>query len=201
MRRTKDDAEQTRENILNAATSVFGEKGFDKSTLDEIAKKASVTRGAIYWHFKNKGEIFDAIHYRLHQEFMETLEHELFCAEENALQNLKLLCIKLMQDLDQDELKKQAVILFLTKTDYSGELAIYKEQHGIARDKGTLVFQHFFEKSIAQNALSSDYDPELLAQTITCLLRGMVLEYLLQTDNFDVRVKSEQMFNLFFDAL
>lgn len=67
MKRTKEDAEQTRENILNAAIGLFADKGVTATTLEDIAAAAHVTRGAIYWHFKNKLEIFDALHERLHR--------------------------------------------------------------------------------------------------------------------------------------
>lgn len=58
MRRTKEDAEETRQKLLHSALEVFGEKGFAATRLSEIAAAAGVTRGAIYWHFKNKEELF-----------------------------------------------------------------------------------------------------------------------------------------------
>ncbi len=56
-RKTKEDAEETKDSILEAATKVFMDKGFSNASLEQIAKKAGVTRGAIYWHFKNKMDI------------------------------------------------------------------------------------------------------------------------------------------------
>ena len=201
MRRTKDDAEQTREEILNAATYVFGEKGFSRSTLDEIAKKANVTRGAIYWHFKNKGEIFDAIHTRLHHDFMSIVKDTLSVKSANPVEQLKKLCIQLMQDLEHDELKKQAVILFLIKTDYSGELAIYKEKHRKDKTESMVIFQNSFISGMAKNIISKNYDPEALSLSVVCLMRGMLLEYLLQPEYFDINTRSEQIFNILFDNL
>ena len=58
MRKTKEEAQQTRSNLLNAALNVFYERGVSKASLDEIAKTAGVTRGALYWHFKNKEDLF-----------------------------------------------------------------------------------------------------------------------------------------------
>ena len=54
MRKTKEEAALTRKRLLEAAVRVFSEKGFTASKLSEIADKAGVTRGAIYWHFGNK---------------------------------------------------------------------------------------------------------------------------------------------------
>ena len=61
MNRTKDDAQKTREALLSAGGTVFARKGFDKATLDDIARQAHVTRGAVYWHFKDKTALFYAI--------------------------------------------------------------------------------------------------------------------------------------------
>ena len=56
-RRTNEQAQQTRENILRGALDVFSEKGFSRSTLSDIAKRIGMTRGAVYWHFKDKQEL------------------------------------------------------------------------------------------------------------------------------------------------
>ncbi len=61
MRRTKAEAAETREAILLAAEQVFLERGVNQSTLTEIACYAGVTRGAIYFHFEDKLDIFQSI--------------------------------------------------------------------------------------------------------------------------------------------
>ena len=61
MRRTKAEAEQTRHDILKAALILFDEQGYAQTTLSNIARKAQVARGAIYWHFENKEEILTAL--------------------------------------------------------------------------------------------------------------------------------------------
>ncbi len=61
MRRTKDDSEQTRQQILAAAKVEFAHRGVTRTSLEQIARSAGVTRGAIYWHFANKAELFRAM--------------------------------------------------------------------------------------------------------------------------------------------
>ena len=51
----------TRERILSAAMCVFAQKGWQKTSLDEIAAAAGMTKGAIYWHFRNKNDLFFAL--------------------------------------------------------------------------------------------------------------------------------------------
>ncbi|MDP1673909.1 MAG: TetR family transcriptional regulator, partial [Burkholderiales bacterium] len=55
-RRTKDEAVETRNQILDAAEKVFSARGVSRTSLADIAEAASVTRGAIYWHFKDKAD-------------------------------------------------------------------------------------------------------------------------------------------------
>ena len=60
-RRTKADAQATRLQLLQAAVRVFGTKGVSRTSLQDIAEAAGTTRGAIYWHFKNKADLFNAM--------------------------------------------------------------------------------------------------------------------------------------------
>ncbi|SNX53445.1 TetR/AcrR family transcriptional regulator [Thermoanaerobacterium sp. RBIITD] len=50
---------KTKEKIFNAAIDIFSKKGFYKATMDEIAEKAGVAKGTLYYHFKSKDEILE----------------------------------------------------------------------------------------------------------------------------------------------
>lgn len=58
MRKTKEEAEQTRQNILKACVAIVNEKGYERMTRDDIAEKLHMTRGAVNWHFKTKEDIY-----------------------------------------------------------------------------------------------------------------------------------------------
>jgi len=53
--------QRTRARLLEAAADVIGEKGWDRTSLDEVARRAGMTRGAIYGNFKNREELFLAV--------------------------------------------------------------------------------------------------------------------------------------------
>lgn len=55
------DAEVRKNEILDAAEALFSTKGFDGTTISEIIEKVGVARGTIYYHFKSKEEILDAL--------------------------------------------------------------------------------------------------------------------------------------------
>ncbi|OBX33695.1 HTH-type transcriptional repressor BepR [Halomonas elongata] len=70
-RRTKAEAEATREALLDAAEEVFFEKGVACTSLEQIARHAGMTRGAVYWHFRNKADLFRAMLDRVRMPFEE----------------------------------------------------------------------------------------------------------------------------------
>jgi AcrR family transcriptional regulator len=50
--------EESRQKILQAAFEAFAEKGFEKTSMDDIVKRSGLSKGTLYWHFTNKRELF-----------------------------------------------------------------------------------------------------------------------------------------------
>lgn len=75
MRKTKAEAQHTRAALLHAALEIFYQRGVAQASLQEIAATAGVTRGALYWHFKNKEDLFDA----LFQQFFSEMDAQIAC--------------------------------------------------------------------------------------------------------------------------
>src|SRR5690606_36475619 len=65
VRRSKEDALATRTSLLDAAERAFLEKGVAGTSLNDIAVEAGTTRGAIYWHFRDKADLFNAMMQRV----------------------------------------------------------------------------------------------------------------------------------------
>ncbi|MCD8566672.1 MAG: TetR family transcriptional regulator [Alphaproteobacteria bacterium] len=172
-----------------------------RSTLEDIAQAARVTRGAIYWHFKNKTEIFDALYERLHRPFLEMIMEDLEKDHPEPLEQLQDLCIRLFLDLKNNESKRQALDLFLIKCDYSGELAPYKEKHLKKKAEKQKAFARYFEKAKTKKKLPVNADPELLAQTVGCFMKGLLFEYLDDPESADTQKKIPLLIELFFNTI
>ena len=56
-RRTKEDAQRTRERILASALALFSKKGYEHTTFTDIAARLKLTKGAVYWHFDSKEKL------------------------------------------------------------------------------------------------------------------------------------------------
>jgi len=61
VRCTKAEAEATRQQILDSAEQVFADRGVLQTTMTDIASAAGVSRGAVYWHFASKLDVFNAM--------------------------------------------------------------------------------------------------------------------------------------------
>ena len=75
LRKTKEEAEKTKQALIDAGIEIFSRKLYPDVNLSEIAKMAGVTRGAVYWHFKNKAELFKEIHVFVESEIVKTVEN------------------------------------------------------------------------------------------------------------------------------
>ena len=73
MRRTKDQAKETKEQIIEAGLYIFLEKGFSKTSVEDIVNSLNLTRGAFYWHFKDKDELFKCIIEKEHTQRIDSM--------------------------------------------------------------------------------------------------------------------------------
>ena len=73
MRKTKTEAQKTRQHLLDAALEVFWRDGVTRASLQAIAQEAGVTRGALYWHFKNKEDLFETLFEQQYADFLPRL--------------------------------------------------------------------------------------------------------------------------------
>lgn len=55
------DAIDTRTQILTAAFESFAERGYDKTSMDDIVRRSGLSKGSLYWHFKNKHDLLLAV--------------------------------------------------------------------------------------------------------------------------------------------
>ena len=61
MRRTRANGEQSRQRILDAATEVATERGYEGTTISLVSKKSGLPPTSIYWHFADKDDLIAAV--------------------------------------------------------------------------------------------------------------------------------------------
>ena len=201
MRRTREEAEKTRDDILDAAASLLVDKSFHSISLEMVARAAGVTRGAIYWHFKNKGEIYDALHARLHKSFYELITGNLAIEQPDSLQQLQDFFTGLLLNIESDQKVRNELTIFLLNRDYSGKLAIYREKHEEKKQEIFGLFDIYFERAKAKGLLTAGLDSRDMALAFTCYLDGIALHYLSNPGKFNMEDRALPLVHIFFERL
>jgi AcrR family transcriptional regulator len=200
-RKTKEQAEATKEAILEAAAKVFVEEGVSKATLEEIATAAGVTRGAVYWHFKNKKDIFAALHEQLFVPFSGMLLEGLEKNHPHPLEQLETLCVNLLKELEDNAQKKRVLTIFFLKCDYSGEMACFLELQKQQKAKSMALFSRYFERAEEKGYLSGHASPHILTRALVCYVTGIAVEYLRNPEMFKLKEQAESLMRLFFTGM
>jgi|HigsolmetaAR206D_1030411.scaffolds.fasta_scaffold05153_2 Transcriptional regulator len=178
MRRTKAEAEQTREAVLDAAAEVFFEHGAERATLEQIARRAGVTRGAIYWHFKDKAEVLKALREstRLPQE--DLLEHALAHGHDDPLGLLETAGIAILEIVTADERRQRIHAIFSRTYARSGPMAeVAAQVEEINRDVTDRLLR-IMQLAERSGTLAPSWQPETAARALQCIFGGLLNEWL-----------------------
>ena len=123
MRRTKRESERTRRGILAAARKVFARQGVTRTTLQEIAAAAGVTRGAIYWHFTDKNELFFAMREQVAVPMIDQIDLALLRADRpDPVAGVERFLHGILEALESDASVRQTFQIMGFKCEYVGEL-------------------------------------------------------------------------------
>lgn len=163
-RRTKEDAEATRQCIINAAREVFLTRGVSRTTMEHIAAQANVTRGAVYWHFKNKTEIFHAMREQVFLPLIDRIEDTLSIANianshDDPLTQIEISMCETLYGLEQNVEMREIYEIMMIKCEYVDDFATVLQQilHNCSSitDKIESAYLHAAEKNLLGNTLTS----------------------------------------------
>lgn len=141
MRRTKEDAEQTRLKIIAAALELFSKNGYSNTTLAMIADEAGFSRGPIYWHFKNKDELYQAV-LGFSQEPLERLIEQSQAMSDKPLIAIQHFISEWFRLLLENRWHRQSFEILLNKTELTEQMAdTLKRERKLTREIVQLLKQ------------------------------------------------------------
>jgi TetR/AcrR family transcriptional regulator, acrAB operon repressor len=124
MRRTKQESQQTRQNILSAARCVFARRGVTRTTIGQIAAEAGVTRGAVYWHFADKTKVFHAMREQVSVPLIDRTDFALLSGTDaDALPAVERFLGDLFDAVANDRETQRTFEIMLLKCEYVDEFA------------------------------------------------------------------------------
>jgi TetR/AcrR family transcriptional regulator, repressor of the mexAB-oprM multidrug resistance operon len=201
MRRTKQDAERTRCAILEAAEALFLEKGVAHTSLEHIARHAGVTRGAVYWHFANKADLFNAMLNQVRLPPEQLAERMRGCPEHDPLQTLRELCIEAIENLAREPQKKRIFTILLRKCEFTEELREAEERQEAFINLFIALCEQQFNTPSVRLRLHAGLTPRLAARTVHALLIGLFYDWSRDPNLFDPLSDSAPMIDACFRGL
>jgi AcrR family transcriptional regulator len=178
MRRTKADAEKTREAVLDAAEDVFFEKGVSRSTLEQIACRAGVTRGAVYFHFKDKAEVFRALQDRVRLPQEDLLDQAVQDGHDDPLGLVESSAIACLHILAEDVRRQRIITILSHRCEDVGEMSEVLVRMSEAREAMHQKLLGLMEMAKANGTLSADWEPSVAARSIKCSITGLLEDWL-----------------------
>jgi len=202
MRRTKEDAEQTRLSILASAMDIFYEKGYSKTTFDEIAKRINLTKGAVYWYFRNKPDIVAALINDFTDRYINLLH---IFWEQNPTPSFERI-IKMQLFINKkirEDILFYKFLFFITCQMEWSEAIINKIQPSIEQTKQVTrrLFFDALEALQQQKQIRDDVDIAMICEILMTLYGGLLeAEFTHRlTNDFDSAVTTG--FNLIFNSI
>jgi TetR/AcrR family acrAB operon transcriptional repressor len=163
-RKTKENAELTRQRLIDAARQVFLARGVSRTTMEHVALQAGVTRGAIYWHFNNKLDLFQAMREQVFLPLIDRMDDTLLVEGSGdpltCIENFLCGTIQVLADSVET---REIYEIMMIKCEYVDEFGTVLQQI-LSNCSG--IFQKLrlvYERAKVQNQLHPSHDPSQLA--------------------------------------
>lgn len=186
-RKTKQEALETRHSILDAAERLFQQHGVSRTSLQQIAQEAQVTRGAIYWHFKDKAELFDAMMERATMP----LEQGMALRSDPpplpmSLADLRWGLVNVFYCATHNERTRRVFEIAMQKVEYTGEMQSLHERKLSVRRGWREQNQAVFDLAVAQGHLPAGLNTQVAAIALVSLVDGLLHQWITDQDSFDL---------------
>ena len=201
VRRTKEEAQETRSKILEAAEQAFYERGVARTTLADIAALAGVTRGAIYWHFSNKAELVQAMLDSLHEPLDELAKASENQDELDPLGCMRKLLIHLFRQVATDPKTRRINEILFHKCEFTDEMCDLRRQRQAASLDCNSRIELALNNAIHRQQLPPTLDVRRAAICLHAYIDGILGKWLLVPDSFELYHEAESWVDIALDML
>jgi len=200
MKRTKEEAAVTRATVLKAALSVFSAKGYAVATLDDVAAAAKVTRGAIYWHFKGKADLYNSLVQDLSARGASVVQDSV--AEGGTLiEVLRRVFVRQCALIEEDKEARAVMELALFKTGPDPELQAGRKKQLEAGNALVEGIADAMRQGIELGVLRDDMDPVNMARAFIAFENGAIQLWLASPKAFSLKESAESFADILISGL
>ncbi|MFG5408395.1 TetR family transcriptional regulator [Piscinibacter sakaiensis] len=185
-RRTKEEARATRDLLLDTAERVFHQRGVSRTSLNEIAAAAGVSRGAIYWHFEDKADLFNAMMMRVTLPMEQEVQGLGSPQAEDPLAQIRRSLLGALHKTATDPQVRRVFEIATHKVEYVDELSGVRERHLGVRNDCLHHVALALEQAMAQGRITDRVPARHIAFGLHALVDGLIQNWMLDPQAFDL---------------
>ena len=200
-RRTKADAQTTRNNLLDAAEQLFQSRGVSHTSLNDIATAAGTTRGAIYWHFKDKADLFNAMMERVTLPLEQTLVVAYVEQSAHPVAEIRSAMLEALRLIATDEQTCRVLKIATHQVEYTTDMGAVLERH-LSVHGGCVARNHAaLQRAFAARGQPPPMALDFAARGWQVLVEGLVHQWLLNTEAFDLQANGRAALDVYLRGL
>jgi TetR/AcrR family transcriptional regulator, acrAB operon repressor len=200
-RRTKEEAQETRNRIIDAAERVFYERGVAHASLEEVAAAAEVTRGAIYWHFKDKADLFEAMMQRVVLPAEAISERAGACVRADSLRMLRQATVDVLLRTANEPRVRRVFEIAYHKCEYVGDAAGVRDRHVASQAECLKTIEAGFRACVRGGDLPKSVNPKVAAVGAMSLVSGLIANWVLAPESFSLKRHAQTLVDAYFRGL
>jgi TetR/AcrR family acrAB operon transcriptional repressor len=186
VRRTKEEAQETRHRLLDAAEVLFQAQGVSQTSLQQIAQHAGATRGAIYWHFKDKADLFNAMMDRVKLPLEAAAQKAAGGPEGDPVNDIERMMVEALKQMTSDPQVRRVFEVATHKVEYTHDMESVQQRHLEARNAWVVDFEKSLLAGARGAGIRLPIPAAAAAQGLHALISGLIQDWLLDPEAFDL---------------
>ncbi|HNX72042.1 TetR family transcriptional regulator [Rivihabitans pingtungensis] len=201
MRRTKAEAEQTRNDLLDAAEQLFDQRGVSSTSLADIAKAAGVTRGAVYWHFTDKEDLLKSMCERTCLPFDHLTEQLLAELPGGALAALRRHYLAVFEEVVRSPRTRQVFNILWNKYECPDDNSPVMQRRRQHLDEEHQLLTTVLRAAREQGELRHPGELDDLAVILQTVVMGLIELWLADPNRFAIETRSRAYVDILMGVL
>ena len=185
-RRTNAEAQATRHALIDAAEQLFDTRGVSRTSLNDIAVGAGTTRGAIYWHFKDKADLFNAMMERATAHLDDMAQQTPHAEGAPDMQGYVDGMVQVLRRIADDDALSRVLRIATYRIEYVEELGAVQARHLQVHRQWLAHNRLALERAFAASPHPAQVPPDMAALGLQVLIEGLLHSWLLDPGAFDL---------------
>lgn len=201
VRKTKEEAQATRDLLLDTAEQLFSENGVSATSLNDIAIAAGLTRGAVYWHFENKVDLLMALWERVALPIEQAFANVDRDVGDDILLLIKHKACWMAENIESNPRIRALMNILMLRCEFATETAGARMHFLGVREQCMNQITRNFEQAIDLQLMPPETDAEQAAIGLFGLTDGICFHWLIAPERFSIRNSTHFAVNAYIAGL